>query len=70
MPIIQVTLIEGRTTDQKRALASQLTAAACESLGSSPESVRVIVYEVGAEDFSVAGVTMAERRAMPPSKTD
>ena len=37
MPIIQVHLLEGRTTDQKRALVTSVTDAVVKSLGVKPE---------------------------------
>ena len=63
MPIIQVNLLEGRTVEQKRELAKLITEAAVKALGSKPESVRVMMHEMGAEDFAVGGVTMMDSRA-------
>ena len=63
MPFIQVTMIEGRTTEQKHALMAALTQAAVDSLGSTPESVRVALYEVSGDDWSTAGVPMSVSRA-------
>lgn len=61
MPIIQVNMLEGRTAAQKRALHVALSDAAVAALGVPRESVRVLIHEFGAEDFSVAGVTAGER---------
>lgn len=63
MPIIQVNMIEGRTNEQKTALARGITDAVVEALGAKRESVRVLIHEMGAYDFAAGGVTMAERRA-------
>lgn len=65
MPIIEVTLLEGRTAEAKSALISSLTDAAIEAVGAPRESVRVILREVPAEHFAVGGVSIAERRAVP-----
>lgn len=62
MPLIHVTMIEGRTQDEKAAFMKALTAAATETLGSRPESVRVVLHEVPSDNFSVAGETMTMRR--------
>ncbi|MFP3613162.1 4-oxalocrotonate tautomerase [Paraburkholderia sp. SIMBA_050] len=56
MPLIQVTLIEGRLMDAKAALISGLTEAAAAALGASRESVRVIIQEVPAAHWGVGGV--------------
>ncbi|MCX6458697.1 MAG: 2-hydroxymuconate tautomerase family protein [Actinobacteria bacterium] len=63
MPIISVTMIEGRSSEEKQAFMGALTAAATTTLGSPPESVRVILNEVSSDNFSVAGETMTARRA-------
>jgi 4-oxalocrotonate tautomerase len=63
MPFIQVTMLEGRTTEQKHALMAALTQAAVDSIGAKPESVRVALYEVNADEWSVAGVPMSVTRA-------
>ena len=46
MPLIQVMLIDGRTTAEKTALIAGLTEAAVTALGAPRESVRVILQEV------------------------
>lgn len=62
MPIIDVTLVEGRRPEQLRALVSKLTDAAAEAVGAPQESVRVILREVPATHFAAGDVTIAERR--------
>lgn len=49
MPLIQVTMIQGRTPEQKNAFFAQVTAVAAETLGVKPEQVRVVINEVPAE---------------------
>lgn len=56
MPIIEVTLIEGRTPEKKVAMMKAVTDAVVETLGAPRESVRVIIYEVPPEHFAVGGV--------------
>lgn len=63
MPLIEVTLVEGRTPEQLRALIAGLTKAACESIAAPKESVRVVVREVPATHWAACDVTIAERRA-------
>lgn len=55
MPIIDVTLIEGRAPEKKRALIEKLTEAAVEALDAPIESVRVIIREVPAAHFGAGG---------------
>lgn len=65
MPLIEVTLIEGRSPDVVRALIHQLHQAVVDALHTAPISVRVIVREVPARHWAVADVTIAERDAPP-----
>lgn len=62
MPLIEVTLVEGRSAAQLRTLVSALTQAAVEAVDAPLESVRVILREVPATHFAAGDVTIAERR--------
>jgi 4-oxalocrotonate tautomerase len=60
MPLIQVTLVEGRPPELVRRLLAELTEAAVQALDAPPESVRVIVSEVPARHWAVGGVPKSE----------
>jgi 4-oxalocrotonate tautomerase len=62
MPLIEVTLVEGRSAAQLRTLVSALTQAAVKAVDAPLESVRVILREVPATHFAAGDVTIAERR--------
>lgn len=61
MPIIQFNLLEGRSNEMKRELARRVTETVTDVLGVKPEQVRILIHEMGGHDFSVAGVTAADR---------
>lgn len=61
MPIIEMHLLEGRTSEQKRRVASAITKAVSEALPCSPETVRILITEHAADGFFVAGLTQAQR---------
>jgi 4-oxalocrotonate tautomerase len=63
MPIIEVTLAEGRTPDELRRLISELTHAAHRAVGTPVANVRVIVRETPKTHFAAGDVTLAEREA-------
>lgn len=63
MPIIDVTIIEGRTPEKKAALIRELTDAAVRAFDAPIQSVRVIIREVPPEHFAAAGISKAEERA-------
>jgi 4-oxalocrotonate tautomerase len=63
MPLVQVTLREGRSPAQIRSLISALTNAVTETVGAQKESVRVIVTEVSGSHWAAGDVTLEERSA-------
>ena len=63
MPLIEVTLVEGRSPERLRDLITRLTDAAVEAVDAPRESVRVILREVPATHFAAGDETIAERRA-------
>jgi len=56
MPIVQIHLIEGRTTDQKRALVKEVTDAVCKTVNVPPEAVKIILSDMAKHDYAIAGV--------------
>ncbi|MDP9847012.1 2-hydroxymuconate tautomerase [Streptosporangium lutulentum] len=61
MPLVQVTLREGRSPEQLRALISALTTAVTSTVGAPKEAVRVIISEVPPTHWAAGDVTLAER---------
>lgn len=61
MPLIQVTMLQGRTDDQKRKLAQRLTDAMVEEAGARLEAVVVTFHEVSKESYASGGVLMADK---------
>lgn len=61
MPFVEVTLVEGRTPEQLRALISGLTQATADAIGAPVGNVRVVVREVPATHWAAGDVTIAER---------
>jgi 4-oxalocrotonate tautomerase len=65
MPLIEVTLAEGRTPVQLRTLISALTDAAAEAVDAPVDSIRVVIREVPLTHWGAGDVTIAERRGAP-----
>ncbi len=59
MPLIEVTIVEGRTRGQKADLIARLTEAAIAALDVPAEAVRVCIREIPLEHWGVAGRTMS-----------
>ena len=55
MPLIQVTLIEGRSAKSKAALIQALTDATVNAISAPPTSIRVILQEVPRANWGVGG---------------
>jgi 4-oxalocrotonate tautomerase family enzyme len=54
MPMVQITLLEGRTADQKRKIAGRITDALVEEAGTRREAIVIVS-------------TKSRRKAMPPA---
>lgn len=63
MPLLQVTLVEGRAGELKERLIENLTATLVETLSVKPESVRVLLQELPKTHWGAAGQSMAKRDA-------
>jgi 4-oxalocrotonate tautomerase len=61
MPTIRVEMMEGRTPEQKTALVKALTQAVVDSLGTKPESVDVLLYDIKREHWATGGVQWSEK---------
>jgi 4-oxalocrotonate tautomerase len=57
MPIVEITLIEGRTPELKRRLIEKVTDAIEEAVAAPRDSIRVILREIPPLHFGVAGKT-------------
>ena len=63
MPLIEVTLAQGRSPEKLRALISKLTEAVVETGVAKKEAVRVILREVPKSHWAAGDETLAERAA-------
>lgn len=56
MPVIQITISQGRTVEQKRELISILTKETARIMKTQEEKVRVLIYEVSKENWGNGGI--------------
>ena len=66
MPSIRVELFEGRSVEQKRALAEALTEATCRVLGTAPGGVDVMFFDIPRHDWATGGVLWSDKAAARP----
>ncbi len=60
MPLVQATILQGRTQEKKEAFCRAVAEAAVEHLDVQLPQVRVIISEVPPEHWTIGGVTKAE----------
>ena len=61
MPTIRVEMFEGRTVEQKRALAAALTEATVRTLGGSPDAVDILFFDVPRHDWATGGKLWSDK---------
>ena len=61
MPIIRVEMFPGRTPEQKRAIAKELTDCFVRTAGGTPESVTILFSEIAKQDWANAGKLMSDK---------
>lgn len=62
MPLIQITMLKGRSTEQKRRLVERLTDVMAEEAKTQKEGIVVTIVEVEREDYARGGVLMADKK--------
>ena len=62
MPTIRVEMFEGRTPEQKKALAAAITEATVRTLGGSAESVDILFFDIKKQDWATGGVLWSEKK--------
>jgi 4-oxalocrotonate tautomerase len=61
MPLVQITMLTGRTTEQKRKLAQRITDVIVEEVGARRDAVVVAFHEVSKESYASGGVLIADK---------
>ena len=56
MPVIQITITQGRSVEQKRELVSVLTRETARIMKTEHEKVRILIYEVSKDNWGNAGI--------------
>jgi 4-oxalocrotonate tautomerase len=61
MPMVQITMLSGRTADQKRKIAQRITDALVEETGTKREGIMIAFHEVSKESYSSGGVLVVDK---------
>ncbi|WP_156291363.1 2-hydroxymuconate tautomerase [Oceanobacillus salinisoli] len=62
MPLIQVNILEGRSPERKERFIREVTDLASEIFDAPEENVRVMINEMKAEHWGIAGESVKKRR--------
>ena len=62
MPHIQVTLLTGRTTEQKRRIAQRMTEVLAEDAKTDPQGVVITFIDVEKDSYARGGVLMIDKK--------
>jgi 4-oxalocrotonate tautomerase family enzyme len=65
MAHVQITLLEGRTMEQKRRAVKRVTQALQEELNVNPEKLTIAFVEVGRHSYARNGVLISDRNNPP-----
>ena len=61
VPLVQITMLSGRTADQKRKIAKRITDALVEEAGARREAIVVAFHEVSKESYASGGELMIDK---------
>ena len=61
MPIVQMTLLEGRSEEMKNEAIQAVTDALVRTLGVRVEQVRIVIQEIHPQNFAIGGQTVKTR---------
>ena len=61
MPHVQITMLSGRSVEQKRRLVQRITELLGDELQAKPEAVVITLIEVPRENYARGGVLISDR---------
>jgi len=62
MPLVQITMLQGRTAEQKRRIVQRITDTMVEEAGARREAIVVTFLEVSKENYASGGVLMVDKQ--------
>jgi 4-oxalocrotonate tautomerase len=62
MPLVTIKIIEGRSLDQKRGMAKDVTEAIVKNIGCPPTAVQIDIVEMKQENLSQGGKLFCDGR--------
>jgi 4-oxalocrotonate tautomerase len=69
MPIVSITMVEGRSLEKKKAMLKAVTEAIVQTIDAPRDTVRISIHEVPMDHFTVGGMTKDERDQIEARRT-
>ena len=63
MPFINVKMVEGRTSEQKKQLVAAITQSMVDICNATPESTMVVIEDIAKDHWAKGGMMLADRLA-------
>ncbi|GKY90095.1 2-hydroxymuconate tautomerase [Sinisalibacter aestuarii] len=63
MPLVEITIVEGRSLEQKRMLMAGVADAVERALAAPREAIRIAIREIPVEHWAIGGVSLPELQA-------
>ena len=64
MPHVQITMLQGRSTEQKRRAAKRITEVLQEELSVTPDKLTIVFVEMPRDSYARSGILVSDRE--PP----
>ncbi|MDF2636199.1 MAG: 4-oxalocrotonate tautomerase family enzyme [Pelosinus sp.] len=61
MPIVQIDMIEGRTTEQKREMVKKVTEAIMQTANCPADAITIVIREAAKQHIAKAGILMSDK---------
>ena len=65
MPYVQVTLLEGRSIDQKRKIAERIASALIEEGKAKSEHIQITFVELATTNYALSGTLVSDLKPAP-----
>jgi 4-oxalocrotonate tautomerase len=62
MPVVSIKIVEGRTVEQKRGMAKDVTAAIVKNLGCPASAVHINITDLKRENFADGGILLCDNK--------
>lgn len=63
MPLVEITIFEGRTHEQKQAMVKRVTEVLVDTLGTKQDCVTILIHDISKENWGTAGYLRSDKES-------